>query len=261
MQGWWQGGRVETCYRLKGKIKLQTLITTLRTHSTASQWLNLFLCLPTFHNDPTKWLNMYIGYCILLTESVFRILRIIHIVRFVHFQSFENIVWMRGGCVRVRLSLHGTFFHQTLSVRKSLQNICINCNYGNMFLPQNVLYTAIYIVHSSFRYDEFQDMRIRCCAMPRPNRKLLWIKCYSRLEPSEVFLLPHYFGIIILTYRSIFSPTHEAAFRMREEKNQNKPPDVHLRAQFDCYWSLTLYIHIDIYEPKKKKKKRNIARC
>lgn len=32
-----------------------------------------------------------------------------------------------------------------------------------MFLPQNVLYTVIYIVHSSFRYDElFQDMRIRC---------------------------------------------------------------------------------------------------
>lgn len=165
---------------------------------------------------------MYIGYCILLTESVFRILRIIHIVRFVHFQSFENIVWMRDGCVRVRLSLHGTFFHQTLSVRKSLQNICINCNYGNMFLPQNVLYTAIYIVHSSFRYDEFQDMRIRCCAMPRPNRKLLWIKCYSRLEPSEVFLLPCYFGIIILTYRSVFSPTHEAAFRMREEKKSKQ---------------------------------------
>jgi hypothetical protein len=30
-----------------------------------------------------------------------------------------------------------------------------------MFLPQNVLYTAIYIAHTSFRYDEFRDMRIR----------------------------------------------------------------------------------------------------
>lgn len=98
-----------------------------------------------------------------------------------------------------------------------------------MFLPQNVLYTFIYI-NSSFRYDEFQDMRICTQLLPKRNF-FLWIKCYSRLESSEVF---HYFWIIILTERKkrkskerflSKQPMRFGREAGKEEgkKNQNKP--------------------------------------
>lgn len=130
---------------------------------TVSDSISL-LCLPTFYNDPTKWLNMYIEgfvYCWLSRSFVFLEL-------FTLFAHGCVCAWMYSCVCRYmeRFSIN-----VSERVRKSLQNICINCNYGNMFLPQNVLYTFIYITHSSsFCYDEFQDMRIRCFAMRCRNR-------------------------------------------------------------------------------------------
>lgn len=113
---WQSEGRVPEWRRgrgRRGRRDVRTPITLLSHASTASQWLNLFLCLPTFHNDPTKWLSMYIGYCILLTESVF----------FVFLELFTLFGWWGGhGCARVcvcaRLSLHGTFLHQCFRKKK-----------------------------------------------------------------------------------------------------------------------------------------------
>lgn len=115
------------------------------------------------------------------------------------------------------------------------------------------------------------------------NAKLLWIKCYSRLEPSEVLfptshafpLFSFFLGIIIFWHArekgewsigafSSRSPriSPNVAFRSRGEcdarrwgkKNKStntNRPDMHLRARFDCYWS-TRFTHIDILWAEKK---------
>lgn len=86
MQGWWLKLRDEgSIERNETNFKPLALQRSAYAQPVSD---SISFCLPTFYNDPTKWLNMYIGYCILVTESVFRILRIIHIVRS-HFQSFE----------------------------------------------------------------------------------------------------------------------------------------------------------------------------
>lgn len=117
---WQSEGRVPEWRRgrsRRGRSDVRTPITLLSHASTASQWLNLFLCLPTFHNDPTKWLSMYIGYCILLTESVFRILRIIHIVRMV------RRAW-RCECVCARACRYMERFSINVSEKKEYKSPC-----------------------------------------------------------------------------------------------------------------------------------------
>lgn len=123
------------------------------------------------------------------------------------------------------------------------------------FATECSLYLHLYKTHSSFRYDEFQDMRASAARFAEAKLFFLWIKCYSRLESSEVFhlFLNHNFDRGKRKVKSIFSHA-QCCVSERETKKERKiktNPRSTCICEHDLIVTDHFFIHIDIYEPKK----------
>lgn len=147
--------------------EFRTLITfSLRTQGS-SQWLNLSFCLPTFNNDPTKWLKPCIGYIVVYLWRLSRSFVFLELFTlFVRSSppSEQLLVLVNVHVVRGERSCTSFAWNVFPSnIESPCRIYVLTVTMATCFATECSLYLHVYMntQSSSFRYDEFQDMRIQ----------------------------------------------------------------------------------------------------